>query len=164
MGAITGIYPPSTSILITLVSIEATSPTCPISIISGADISGVLCETTSFLALISWPSLPVTPKARPPAALIILTISLLTVAPRTISTTSMVLLSVTRIPSINFDSIDRRSSSSPICGPPPWTTTGLIPTAFISTISRAKLNCSLSSPMALPPYLTTTVLPEKRWI
>ena len=149
---------------ITDLLMDSTSPTWPISIISGTDISGVLWDTRSFLARISCPSLPVTPKDLPPALLIRLTISLLMVAPSTISTTSMVLLSVTRMPSTNLDSMDSFSSRLPICGPPPWTTTGLIPTAFMSTISRAKLSFKRSSTMALPPYLTTTVLPAKRWI
>ncbi|MCY1247185.1 hypothetical protein D9M72_604900 [compost metagenome] len=88
--------------------------------------------------------------------------SLLTRPPRTISTTSMVCASVTRMPSMKWLSMDRRLSRSPICGPPPCTTTGLMPTAFIRTMSRAKLFFSSSVSMALPPYLMTSVLPTKR--
>ena len=48
--------------------------------------------------------------------------------------------------------------SSPICGPPPCTTTGRMPTARISTMSSAKRRQRASaSVMALPPYFTTTV-------
>src|SRR5690606_15561862 len=50
----------------------------------------------------------------------------------------------------------------PICGPPPWTTTGFMPTSFISTTSRAKPLFRASSIIALPPYLMTMVLPAKR--
>jgi hypothetical protein len=50
-----------------------------------------------------------------------------------------------------------RLSISPICGPPPCTTTGLMAVCSISTMSRAKLRAISSSPMAWPPYFTTTV-------
>src|SRR5919198_3602865 len=46
-----------------------------------------------------------------------------------------------------------------ICGPPPWTITGLRPTYFISTTSRANPSLSAVSVIALPPYLITIVLP-----
>ena len=55
----------------------------------------------SLRARIRSPSLPVRPTALPPWRLIRLTISLLTSPPSTISTTSMVSLSVTRMPSMN---------------------------------------------------------------
>src|SRR4051794_40580509 len=44
-------------------------------------------------------------------------------------------------------------------GPPPWTTTGLIPTYLSSTTSRANSSRSAGSSIAAPPYLMTTVLP-----
>jgi len=99
------------------------------------------------------------PMAVPPAALMAPTIALLIEPARTISTTSTVLASVTRRPSTNSLSTLSRFSISPICGPPPCTTMGLMPTCFISTTSRAKISASLPSPMAWPPYFTTTVLP-----
>ena len=46
-----------------------------------------------------------------------------------------------------------------ICGPPPCTTTGWIPTFSSATMSSAKAALSVSSVIALPPYLTTTILP-----
>ena len=74
----------------------------------------------------------------------------------------MVSRSVTRMPWTNLLSLPSRLSRSPICGPPPWTITGLMPTCFIITTSRAKLFFSSSFSMALPPYLITTVVPAKR--
>ena len=68
-------------------------------------------------------------------------------------------------PSRNSAVLPRRPISAEICGPPPWTTTGRIPTRRISTMSWAKTSrasCSDVPAMALPPYLTTTVLPAKR--
>src|SRR5204862_8368560 len=44
-------------------------------------------------------------------------------------------------------------------GPPPWTTTGFIPTYLSSTTSRANSSLSVGSSIAAPPYLMTTVLP-----
>ena len=73
---------------------------------------------------------------------------------RTMSTVSA---SVTRRPSTKVDSLPSRAMSSVICGPPPWTTTGFMPTRRMRTTSWANSSRSL---MALPPYLTTTVLPE----
>ena len=61
-----------------------------------------------------------------------------------------------------------RAMRSPIWGPPPCTTTGSMPTARMRTTSCAKeANGSApSSPSeacsALPPYLTTTIFPQKR--
>ena len=66
------------------------------------------------------------------------TISLLTLPTRTISTTSMVSSSVTRMPSTNCDSFPSCFRTAPIWGPPPWTITGLMPMNFIRTMSRAK--------------------------
>ncbi len=74
----------------------------------------------------------------------------------------MVSLSVTRMPSTKRVSLPMRSSTLPICGPPPCTTTGWMPTCLSSTTSRAKSCLSASSTMALPPSLITTVLSAKR--
>ena len=82
--------------------------------------------------------MPVRPMARPPCWLIRLTMSLLTRPPSTISTTSMVSRSVTRMPCTNSPFLPTRFSMSSICGPPPWTTTGFMPTSFSNTTSRAK--------------------------
>ena len=92
------------------------------------------------------------------------TISLLTRPPSTISTTSIVSESVTRMPSTNRVSLPMRSSSLPICGPPPCTTTGFTPTSFIRTMSRAKPALRASPSIAAPPYLMTMVLPWNRWM
>jgi hypothetical protein len=53
---------------------------------------------------------------------------------------------------------------SSICGPPPCTTTGFMPTSLRSTTSRANALFSASSVMALPPNFTTMLLPWKRWM
>ena len=55
-------------------------------------------------------------------------------------------------------------SRSPICGPPPWTITGFMPTSFSITTSRAKPAFSAGSVIALPPYLMMMVLSWKRWM
>src|SRR6476469_3374503 len=44
-------------------------------------------------------------------------------------------------------------------GPPPWTTTGFIPTYFRSTTSRANSSRRSGSVIAAPPYLMTIVRP-----
>ena len=44
-----------------------------------------------------------------------------------------------------------------ISGPPPCTTIGFMPTYLRSTTSRAKSSFSVSSVIAAPPYLMTTV-------
>ena len=53
-------------------------------------------------------------------------------------------------------------SRSPICGPPPCTITGFMPTSFSITTSRAKPALRCASVIALPPYLTTIVRSWKR--
>ena len=75
---------------------------------------------------------------------------------------STVSASVTRRPPRNSDTLPRRFIRSVICGPPPCTTTGRIPTARMSTMSSAKRARSSEPEMALPPYFTTTVRPRKR--
>ena len=97
--------------------------------------------------------------------------SRLTLPTSTIRTRSMVSASVTRKPSRNSTSLPTRSISAPIWGPPPWTTTGNIPTERISTMSsaneaKASSSSTSSSPglaaSTLPPYLTTTTLSTNR--
>jgi hypothetical protein len=87
------------------------------------------------------------------------TMSCCTSPASTHSTTSMVSASVTRMPWMNSPFLPRRLSACSICGPPPWTTTGLMPTSLSSTTSSAKSACSSGSVIALPPYLITMVLP-----
>ena len=64
----------------------------------------------------------------------------------TISTTSTVAASLTRLPSTNSERMSSRFSMSLIIGPPPWTTTGLTLHCFISTTSRA--NSSIAASLA----------------
>ena len=76
---------------------------------------------------------------------------------------STVSASVTRSPLRNSGTLPRRCIRSLICGPPPCTTTGRRPTERISTTSWANsssASASLPPASALPPYLTTTTLPE----
>jgi hypothetical protein len=87
------------------------------------------------------------------------TMRLLTSPVSTISTTSTVALSVTRLPRTNSDLMPSRASRSLIIGPPPCTTTGFTPTCRISTMSRANSAIAASSPIALPPNFTTTIAP-----
>ena len=77
----------------------------------------------------------------------------------TISTTSIVSRSVYRRPPTNFGSLPTLASISLISGPPPCTSTTLIPTVESSTMSSITADFSSSETMALPPYLMTTVLP-----
>src|SRR3954463_6057825 len=87
------------------------------------------------------------------------TMSLFTLPTRTILATSTVSSSLTRSPPTNCTGSPRRSMKLVISGPPPWTTTGLIPTYLSSTTSRANSSRSAGSSIAAPPYLITTVLP-----
>ena len=105
-------------------------------------------------------SFPDKPIPLPPSLLISITISLLIEPDNTISTIFMVSLSVTLKPFIKLLSTPSLSSISFIFGPPPWTTTGLIPTCFRSTISLAKLELRFFSPITAPPSLTVIFLPE----
>ncbi len=50
----------------------------------------------------------------------------------------MVSASVTRKPSWNSATLPTRCIRAPIWGPPPWTTTGSMPTERIRTMSSAK--------------------------
>jgi hypothetical protein len=76
----------------------------------------------------------------------------------------MVSASVTRMPWTNSPFLPTRASAVSICGPPPCTTTGFMPTSLSSTTSCAKFAFSSSSAIALPPNLMTMVLPWKRWM
>ena len=109
------------------------------------------------------PSCPVRPTALPPCWLIRPTISWLS-SPSTISTTFITFSSVTRMPWRNSLWMPIFFSRSPICGPPPCTMTGFMPTSLSITTSRAKPAFSAGSVIALPPYLMTMVLSWKRWM
>ena len=135
-------------------SMLSTVPTWPM---STPFLSGVLMK--SFLAFMKWPSLPVKPTALPPNWFNIDTISLFTEPPNTISTTSMVSASVTRMPCTNSPCLPTFSNMWLICGPPPCTTMGFIPHSFNNTTSLAKPSFKAASVMALPPYLITIVAP-----
>ena len=80
---------------------------------------------------------------------------------RTISTISIVSSSVTRIPPTKRGSFPSRFMRAPICGPPPWTMTGFMPTYLRRMTSRAKPSASGCASIAAPPYLMTRVFPEK---
>ena len=121
---------------------------------SGSAISVIL------RAIIKLASLPEMPTALPPCRLMAVTISLLMRPASTISTTSTVGLSVTRSPFTNSLLSCKRLSMPAICGPPPCTTIGFTPACFRSTMSWAKAAARPASPMAWPPYLTTTVWPS----
>ena len=146
-GAITGIISASKSLLSTVGSMSRGLPTNPSFGSAGSQ-------------MIKFASLPDKPTARPPCALIACTMRLLTRPDKTISTTSIVASSVTRLPSTNLDLISSRSSISLIIGPPPCTMTGFTPTCCIKTMSRAKVSIASSLPMAWPPNLITTVAPS----
>ena len=128
------------------------SPTWPTSC---SLVGSSLSTSFSLCARIRPPSRPVRPTALPPASLIRPTMSCCTSPASTHSTTSMVSSSVTRMPWMKLPFLPSRFSASSICGPPPCTTTGFMPTSFSSTTSSAKSCCSAGSVMALPPYLMT---------
>src|SRR6516225_7744309 len=141
----------------TVLSTRSGSPTKPRSIAFSMLESGSTTLRCALRASTMLPSLPHRPTALPPASLMKPTICLLIEPASTISTISIVAASVTRSPPANSDLRPRRLSMSPICGPPPCTTTGLIAVCSSSTISQAKLLAAASSPMAWPPYFTTTI-------
>ena len=105
-------------------------------------------------------SSPESPTAYEPCWLTDATISRLTLPTSAMRTMSTVSASVTRRPSTNSGSLPSRRISSVICGPPPCTTTGFMPTSRMSTTSWANRSASAGSSIAWPPYLMTTVLPE----
>src|SRR5213594_901480 len=87
------------------------------------------------------------------------TICLLILPTSTISTISTVSSSVTRMPPTKRGSLPSRFISAPICGPPPWTMTGLIPTSRSRITSLANRSFRSARSIAAPPYLMTIVLP-----
>ena len=91
-------------------------------------------------------SSPDMPTASGPCTLMAETMSRLTLPTSTMRAMSSVSASVTRRPLRNSVSLPRRAISSPICGPPPCTTTGRMPTARISTTSWAN-EASASGPV-----------------
>src|SRR6059036_3585755 len=88
------------------------------------------------------------------------TISLLILPTRTISTISTVSSSVTRMPPTKDGSLPSRFMRAPICGPPPWTMTGLMPTRRSRMTSSANDSFRSAWSMAAPPYLMTTDFPR----
>ena len=106
----------------------------------------------AFSTVIRPASLPDRPTPRTsasaPARVIQLAISLLTAPDSTISAISIVASSVTRSPSMKVDFTPARFSIEEICGPPPWTTTGWMPSSFSSTMSEANTLAVSASPIA----------------
>mmetsp|Transcript_22874 Transcript_22874/g.68400 ORF Transcript_22874/g.68400 Transcript_22874/m.68400 type:complete len:304 (-) Transcript_22874:230-1141(-) len=160
IGATTGMRPSSSTSLRSFALTSAGSPTKPRSTISTTLPFSFRRSLTSLSATIKESSLPDKPNARPPRREIAAEICLLIDPHRTISDTFTVAASVTRNPSMNCDVVFNLLSMSPICGPPPWTTTGLTPSFCINTMSCAKHSAARSSDIAWPPYLTTTHNPE----
>ena len=158
-GAITGTISAAINTSIRRRSTATGSPTKPRSTARSMLLSASRVVRVALTARTRPASLPQIPAARPPAALIQPTSSLLIDPASTISATCAVAASVTRKPSTNSDRIPSRPSIAPICGPPPWTTTGLMPHALSRTISSAKSRASSGSPIAWPPYLTTKICP-----
>ena len=108
-------------------------------------------------------SSPDSPTASGPCTLMDPTMSRLTFPTSTIRAMSSVSESVTRRPSRNSGTLPSRSMSAPIWGPPPCTTTGSMPIERRRTTSSAKRRrLAVSSPIALPPYFATMILPAKR--
>ena len=152
----TGIQPASCRRRTMAVSTLTMSPTCPRSMNApGWAGSGI----ASFLAWSKPPSRPLKPTALPPAWLIRPTICCCTSPDNTHSTACIVAASVTRMPWMNSPRRPRRLSAASICGPPPCTITGRMPTSCSITTSCAKAACKAGSVMALPPYLMTMVRP-----
>ena len=134
IGAITGMKSRESSRLMISGSMRSISPTRPMS----TNSSWLVSLFSSILrAWMNAPSCPVRPTALPPCWLMSPTISWLS-SPSTISTTFITRSSVTRMPCRNSLSMPIFFSRSPICGPPPCTITGFMPTSFSITTSRAK--------------------------
>ena len=156
MGAITGMVSDFMMVCSTSGLTVSGSPTKPRSTATFSPVLGSVWVIASLRATTRLPSLPERPTARPPAALMPVTICLLIEPVSTISTTSTAASSVTRRPSMKVELMFSFLSMAPICGPPPCTTTGSMPVCFISTMSWAK-SCAPVPVMALPPYFTTMV-------
>ena len=115
----------------------------------------VTCSAKTML-----PSLPERPTALPPSALIAMTISLLIEPASTISTTSTVALvgDAEAAAELRLDAellehlADLRPAAMHHDRPTPEVSR--------SVMSRAKALASSGSPMAWPPYFTTTILPS----
>src|SRR5256712_3030601 len=151
----TGMKPASSRSRIGSVFTSSTSPTRPIS-----TSSPFASRCSRRRARSSPASFPESPTALPPWWLIRPTIALLILPTRTISTISTVSSSVTRMPPTKRGSMPRRFMRAPICGPPPWTMTGLIPTKRSRITSSATGSWGPARSIAAPPYLMTTVLPR----
>src|SRR5690606_35600970 len=129
MGAITGITLFAISSCTSLEFTDSIWPTRPRSIRFGSCSPLALTSTSERrLSNKQESSRPESPTACPPCLPIKLTIEEFTLPHNTISTTSMVSSSVTRMPPANLDCMPTRSSILLICGPPPCTTTTRIPT------------------------------------
>lgn len=131
---------------------SVTSPTRPMS------VGAPSMSTVRLVAVNSRASSPEMPTAYGPCALMSPTSSRPTWPNSTIRTTSITSGVVTRKPPRNSPCRPSFFSIALICGPPPCTTTGCTPTVRRNAISAAKARLSSSSTMALPPYLTTTIL------
>ena len=88
-------------------------------------------------------SSPDSPTAYEPCRFTDATISRLTLPTSAMRTMSTVSASVTRRPSTNSGSLPSRRMRSVICGPPPCTTTGFMPTSRMSTTSVANRSASV---------------------
>src|SRR5213594_799989 len=151
----TGMKPASSRSRIGSVFTASTSPTRPIS-----TSSPFASRCGRRRARSSPASFPESPTALPPRWLIRPTMALLILPTRTISTISTVSSSVTRMPPTKRGSLPSRFMRAPICGPPPWTMTGRMPTKRSRITSSAKGSLRSARSMAAPPYLMTTVLPR----
>mmetsp|Transcript_43005 Transcript_43005/g.104116 ORF Transcript_43005/g.104116 Transcript_43005/m.104116 type:complete len:238 (+) Transcript_43005:285-998(+) len=152
IGETTGQMPMSKSSLRSLVLTVSTSPTNPKSY-PCLSIFLTHCNKES--------SRPDKPKARPPELQMVDEISLLTEPHKTISATSTTSEVLTRIPPSKRVSTPTVSSMFEICGPPPCTTTMRIPKFCKAATSWQNPALSSGDVMALPPYLTTIVLPRR---
>src|SRR5881392_3602764 len=149
----TGMNPASSRSRIGSVFTVSTSPTRPMS-----TSSPFASRCGRRRARSSPASLPESPTAFPPWWSIRPTIALLILPTRTISTISTVSSSVTRMPPTNRGSLPSRFMRAPICGPPPWTMTGRMPTKRSRITSSAKGSLRSARSMAAPPYLMTVVI------
>ncbi len=77
----------------------------------------------------------------------------------TIVATSRVAASVTRSPSTNVVSMPSRSLRCVTCGPPPCTTTAVVPALCSKETSSANDDARPTVSIAAPPYFTTITLP-----
>ena len=114
MGATTGIRSEFMIMRSTSASTRSGSPTKPRSTGTRLLVAGSSFVRSAFFATTMFPSLPDTPTARPPAALMPVTICLLIKPDSTISTTSMVAASVTRSPSTKVEVMLSFFSIAPI--------------------------------------------------